>query len=123
MSLAQARAGVHVKHPVARAVFSANKGDINFVGQATVAAFEAIKASAVTMEAHPLAGAVRQKAVDCTVERSSGSGPQEGRHRKKKKKKKRDKKEKKPKIRKNRYWTSNKHKAKNGGGKMQADTE
>ena len=123
MSLAQARAGVHVKHPVARAVFSANKGDINFVGQATVAAFEAIKASAVTMEAHPLAGAVRQKAVDCTVERSSGSGPQEGRHRQKKKKKKRDKKEKKPKIRKNRYWTSNKHKAKNGGGKMQADTE
>ena len=123
MSLAQARAGVHVKHPVARAVFSANKGDINFVGQATVAAFEAIKASAVTMEAHPLAGAVRQKAVDCTVERSSGSGPQEGRHRKKKKEKKRDKKEKKPKIRKNRYWTSNKHKAKNGGGKMQADTE
>ena len=88
MSLAQARAGVHVKHPVARAVFSANKGDINFVGQATVAAFEAIKASAVTMEAHPLAGAVRQKAVDCTVERSSGSGPQEGRHRKKKKKEK-----------------------------------
>ena len=100
MSLAQARAGVHVKHPVARAVFSANKGDINFVGQATVAAFEAIKASAVTMEAHPLAGAVRQKAVDCTVERSSGSGPQEGRHRKKKKRKKKGQKRKETKDKK-----------------------
>lgn len=60
MSLAQARAGVHVKQAVARAVFSANKGHVNFVGQATVAAFEAVKAPALAVEAHPLTGAVRQ---------------------------------------------------------------
>ena len=65
MPLALAQALVHVKHAAARAVFSANQRDVNFVRQATAAAFEAVKASALAVEAHPLPGAVGQKAVDC----------------------------------------------------------
>lgn len=75
-----ASAFIHIEHPVSRAVFSAYESDINFVCEATVAAFITVKALALSVEAHPVARAVRQKAVDCSAGAEQGrAGRQRGR--------------------------------------------
>lgn len=67
VTLAYTSARVHIVYPMAGAVFSTYKSDINFVWDATVAAFISIKALTLAVEAHPVTGAVRQKTVDCRV--------------------------------------------------------